>query len=429
MLLRTKKYNKIVPHDSSSIPDDSSSKQSMSPIPVQKPTKRSRKQPDIIIAEDFSSSIPSPSPALTQITPISSATLSPLHNVEITETPAEITETPVVFTRSSVELTSSSDVGGVVSSSHDDPSNVRDFEYKIGIEPDKLSKLNKHPRDDRITFDEPTHTYFIDGDSTSVISVTTFIHKMFPEFDADAIISKMMNGKNWRNSKYFGMTRDEIKASWDANKNEASDAGTRMHFDIECYYNDIPSGNDSIEYRYFCNFLKEFERMHPGARAFRTEWRVFDESIKLSGSIDMVFICPDGQLMIYDWKRCREIKRDNRFERGEYPLNHLPNTNYWHYSMQLNTYRRILENKYGYKVKELALVVLHPSNPDFVLIKLPFLDREVDSMWRHRQSILDGTNNLRSRFNPDLCDSSSEGNSDEIVVNNNEKISECLIDF
>ena len=45
-----------------------------------------------------------------------------------------------------------------------------------------LSKKNKHERDDRILFDEPTHVYTIDGDS-GFTSVTTWNHLHFEKFD------------------------------------------------------------------------------------------------------------------------------------------------------------------------------------------------------------------------------------------------------
>ena len=74
---------------------------------------------------------------------------------------------------------------------------------------------NKHPheRDSHISFVESTHVYTIDGDS-DYMSVTTWNHKHFPRFNADAIIDKMMNGKRWSQSRYFGMTKAEIKAQW-----------------------------------------------------------------------------------------------------------------------------------------------------------------------------------------------------------------------
>ena len=63
----------------------------------------------------------------------------------------------------------------------------------------KLDIIHSHERDSRIQFDEPTHVYTVDNDSTSYQSVTTLIHSYCKPFDADAIIKKMMSGpyRDW----------------------------------------------------------------------------------------------------------------------------------------------------------------------------------------------------------------------------------------
>ena len=53
------------------------------------------------------------------------------------------------------------------------------------------------------------------------MSVTTWNHSHFAHFDADKIITKMMNGKNWKPGyKYYGKTREEIKKMWDDNRDQ-----------------------------------------------------------------------------------------------------------------------------------------------------------------------------------------------------------------
>tara|TARA_B100001250_G_C19355387_1_gene595205 strand:- start:47 stop:376 length:330 start_codon:yes stop_codon:yes gene_type:complete len=108
---------------------------------------------------------------------------------------------------------------------------------------DYLEKKNPHERDTHITFDEGPHIYTIDGDS-DFMSVTTWNHSHFEHFDADKIIQKMMSGPRWQESKYYGKTPEEIKAGWEANRDEAATAGTKMHYDIECYYNQVSVEND-----------------------------------------------------------------------------------------------------------------------------------------------------------------------------------------
>jgi hypothetical protein len=247
-----------------------------------------------------------------------------------------------------------------------------------------LANKNPHSRDSRIRFDEGPHIYTIDGDpTTAYTSVTTWNHVHFEQFNADLIISNMMKSRKWPQSKYFGMTVQEIKDSWNANCLAASTAGTKIHLDIEYYYNKVDCPiNESIEYQYFMNFVADHVHLVP----YRTEWCVFQEDVRLSGSIDMIFELPDGTLAIYDWKRCKEIVKSSAWDKSATTpaISHLPDTNYWHYALQLNTYKAILETKYDKRVSELYLICLHPDNKNgnYLKIKVPDLTTEVAELWQ-----------------------------------------------
>ncbi len=105
----------------------------------------------------------------------------------------------------------------------------------------------------------------------------------------------------------------------------------------------------------------------------------------------MVYKKPDGKFAIYDWKRAKEMKYENAWQTGKEPLEHLPDTNYWHYSIQLNIYRTVLEELYGVEVDELALVVLHPNNRSFQVIKVNRMEDEVEAMFAARKTFLNQT--------------------------------------
>jgi hypothetical protein len=245
-----------------------------------------------------------------------------------------------------------------------------------------LAVLNAHERDVHISFEEGPHIYTVCGERNTYTSVTTWNHRHFAHFDADGIINKMLKSRNMNDPsyKYFGMTREQIKQMWDDKRDSAAGAGTRMHFDIECYYNGIHNFNDSVEFAWFMRFTVD----HPELKPYRTEWMVYYEELKISGSIDMIFENPDGTLQIYDWKRCQEIKHEVEF--GKYALtpciSHLPDTNFWHYALQLNVYKTIIEHKYGKKVTGLYLVCLHPENvyKSYQRINVPFLEKEMNDL-------------------------------------------------
>jgi len=230
---------------------------------------------------------------------------------------------------------------------------------------DYLAKKNCHPRDTRIVFHEGPHLYEIDGSSDQYVSVTTLNHGYFPQFDSEKIVDMILrNMKKMADPsyKYYGMTKESILASWAENGRLASEAGTKMHLDIEMFYNLMPVENTSYEYELFQKFVADY----PQLTAFRTEWTVFDEDLKIAGSIDMLFHnTATGKYEIYDWKRVKEIsmsayRNDDVGLVG--PLTTIPNTNYWHYALQLNVYQYILKKRYNLDISNRCLIVLHPEN-------------------------------------------------------------------
>jgi hypothetical protein len=138
----------------------------------------------------------------------------------------------------------------------------------------------------------------------------------------------------------------------------------------------VPVENDSIEFKFFHDFRRDFPELVP----YRTEWMVYYEELKLSGSIDMVFFDTAKQeYLIYDWKRSKEIVFDNVYGRHAKTacISHLPDTNFWHYSLQLNTYKMILQDKYGLKIGGMFLVVLHPNQNTYARIPCSDLSAEL----------------------------------------------------
>jgi len=150
--------------------------------------------------------------------------------------------------------------------------------------------------------------------------------------------------------------------------------------------------NESIEYEYFKQFVADY----PELKAFRTEWVVYSETLRISGSIDMVFTAPrmDGEegeaLEIYDWKRTKEFDRfggEGRFRKFAKTacISHIPDSNFWHYTIQLNLYKFILEKEYGKTIQRLVLVRMHPESDSYDRVEVPILEDEMVDLIQFRR--------------------------------------------
>jgi len=269
-----------------------------------------------------------------------------------------------------------------------------------------LAFKNVHPRDKHVRFVESTHTYYIDGSSKGIVSTTGFVHAFFGHFDPKAGIACMKRDpEKWAKNPLYGKTDKEIIEIWSKSGKEASGKGTALHLAIEQHLNGAvdripPDVMETPEWRYYMNFYNDNK---DSLEPYRTEWEVWDNEHRLSGSIDMIFKRKDGDFAVYDWKRSKQIKMDNEYQRGEGPMSHLPDCNYWHYTLQLNVYRWFLQKHYGLKVVELAIVIFHPNNTNYQVFKLNILDDEIQDMLDARKRAIEMGSKKAVEFESTPC--------------------------
>jgi len=265
-----------------------------------------------------------------------------------------------------------------------------------------LTNLNKHIRDDAIkrevreksrqneTDHIETYEVWTVNSDPFYKGVTSVVASLFQEFDADAVIDKMMKSPKWEQSPYYGMTKEEIKTLWSDKGKKAADDGTAMHYSIECYYNNESLEDDvdakylleTDEYKQFLQFAEDYKHLKP----YRTEWLVYHEETKIKGIIDMIYENEDGTLSIYDWKRTKELTKYNKWQSGKEPISHIPDSNYWHYCVQLNIYKRILEEKYDKVVKEMYLVAMYPGQDKYIRMKVVEMPSEINDIFNSRMA-------------------------------------------
>ena len=242
-----------------------------------------------------------------------------------------------------------------------------------------LKSLHPFPSDDQIQFDEESHTYTVDGIPVP-LSVTALIHRYTRAFVPLIAIQNMRAETRQRYSAQGLVTEEDILHAWEQNGKVQRNRGTLMHFHIEQYLNGcVIEPPWSPEFEQFVILHEEITPAHQ--TPFRTELSVYSRRLNVAGQIDAIFKETDGTFAVWDWKRCKLLRYDSRSQMKE-PLDHLADVNAWHYFMQLNIYRYILQNEYGLSVNAMYLGVFHPTRQQPLCVRVPFMEDEMQFLLR-----------------------------------------------
>jgi hypothetical protein len=269
---------------------------------------------------------------------------------------------------------------------------------------DLLKARHPHARDRRVHFESEGHTYFVDGQrcSGNWVSTTALVSDLFPKFDADEVIERMMSSPRWPSSKYYGMTPEAIKALWQTTKDEAMELGNEMHKQIEHFYQhgteptglvSAAAGGEeaanviSLDMRREMQLFRDFRNDHAAELTpYRSEMFMFAEDVAVTGCADMLYKDQGGNIVLCDWKRSKAIETANRWRTGtHWATGRLPDCNFVRYSLQLGIYKRILEGHYGFSVAGAFIVVLHPNQAGYMKLVAMDLDDVVSSVFAERR--------------------------------------------
>jgi hypothetical protein len=251
----------------------------------------------------------------------------------------------------------------------------------------KLEVVNEHPLDVNMTFDEDSHSYFVQQKKLKW-SVTEVVGSYFDKFEPDKAIEGMMSGPRWPRPEYQHksdgrpFTRDEIKRQWDSIGEYARNRGTWMHYNIERHLNELEPADGLAEFKQFLDFERDII-LPRGIKPFRTEWRICDPEHNLAGSVDFVGALPDGTFCIMDWKRSKNLAMgmSNSYgKRGKWPLSHLDDCEASKYFLQLNMYRYMLQKHYGIVISNMVLASFHPTAGNYFMTEAPIWDDEIEKV-------------------------------------------------
>jgi hypothetical protein len=234
-----------------------------------------------------------------------------------------------------------------------------------------------------IAFNEEKHQYLRGDDE--YISVTTLIKKYEPPFQKEywsmykaikAVFEK--HGKfteykwacgGWENVVgVYKTTKDghklfyvevmehqqKLLADWEEQGHVARVKGTKVHKDLEDEVNNASSINVEGDILIPTPGAKAYDPISLDKNIVMTEVIIFNDRYQVAGMVDRVDK-KDKVLNIIDHKTSKQItKIPFRDETMYDPIQHIPNANYYEYSLQMSLYAWMLE-QFGYEIGKLSI--------------------------------------------------------------------------
>jgi hypothetical protein len=245
----------------------------------------------------------------------------------------------------------------------------------------------RYEQDVYIDFEPYEHIYIYNG-RQRLLPVSSLVGYFFESFNALAAAE--------RRCQNYSIPVEESLNQWDRIGTMASEVGTFMHAQTEnyfrdgtfetiypfCYNGETEAISLEKEKQYFLQFVNDY-----AIKPYRQEWPVYDLKLNVAGTIDLICQEDDGTFTIYDWKRSSKVV--NAFGQpitegfnGKMSLNgiNLPDTSFYHYCLQQNLYRYMLETHYGIRVRAMNLVVLCADYPSYYVAQVPKMDEVVNTM-------------------------------------------------
>lgn len=251
---------------------------------------------------------------------------------------------------------------------------------ELVIPPQIFTKFND------IKFIDKSHQYFLN--KRLLTSVTTWIHKFQEPFDEDY----------WslRKAEELGISQAEMKAEWDAINLKSQIKGTCIHNYIENLFNnkifDFPSSSElpkniheevHEEFIKIRQFIDNFYVDTKGKLIpIKNEYVMYDPELGIAGMTDMLFYnVRYDYFQIFDWKTNKRLRTESEFgKKLKGPLSHLDDCEMEIYSLQLSTYRYIIERNIPIKLGPGYIVWFHEKNSNYKLIPIRDRMKEVQLM-------------------------------------------------
>lgn len=235
-----------------------------------------------------------------------------------------------------------------------------------------------------VTFRESDHSYTNDDTKKRYTSVTTVISKFKQPFDKVAV-SKAYAKKN-------GGTAEEWQAKWKKTSDDACERGTNFHTKKE---NEILERIGQLPAPPAEAFIVPTKRVtqvdfKKELLGIQTELVVYNHYFEIAGQVDYVDL-EEVYFDVDDHKTNKKIDMwsfrhpKTGYKMMQFPLQHMMDTNYNHYALQISLYAFMIEQLTGKKPRSLSFTHYPPNldgsiSEEGVVYNLPYLKKEILDM-------------------------------------------------
>lgn len=224
-----------------------------------------------------------------------------------------------------------------------------------------------------VKFNDDIHKYFVNG--RELTSVTTIIGKFENEFDEDY----------WSayKAEQYSISQKKVLFGWDFINKKATTKGSIVHNYAENLFDNkfFPYPKDWVLSIFgydpvYEDFLKEkvlvdkfykdcFNKLIP----IKPELVVYDDELGIGGMVDLlVYNVTAQEFQIWDYKTNKELsmKKDKKLKGC---LSDLDECDHEKYSLQLSSYKYIIEKNTKMKLGDSYLVWINEKNDNYKIIK------------------------------------------------------------
>lgn len=183
---------------------------------------------------------------------------------------------------------------------------------------------------------------------------------------------------------YIQQLQKIIKNEWEVNKNNACTKGTNYHLKQEVYAYETGRGewgNGERSLPTAAAYSFDLKELPDG---YYPELLLYNHQYKIAGQADRVWVETIDSIRfidIDDYKTNKEIDTENKWSNFLYPINHLPETAYHGYALQISLYAWMLE-QHGFVPRNLRFTHIKEDilGESQIPYNIPYLKKEVQDI-------------------------------------------------